>query len=98
MDSRPLKQPPVLASSLAEVSPRFSSSLDCADASREETDFLARTVRVWEGQYGKGLSETDAQDITRNLSRFFDILAEWDQHRAQSGPLRDPYQRNGGRV
>jgi hypothetical protein len=86
MASRPLKQVRVVASNLVEVEPQMLSSLDGADACREDARFVARTIQVWEERYGAGLSESDAKDIARNLSRFFDILAEWDRHTDQATP------------
>ena len=98
MASRPLKQPRVLAFNLAEVQPGIVSSLDGADACREDARFVARTIHVWQEHYGTPLSEADAKDITRNLSCFFDILAEWDRHADQAAPVIDPHQQNGGQV
>ena len=46
MASRPLKQPRVLAFNLAEVQPGIVSSLDGADACREDTCFVTRILDV----------------------------------------------------
>ena len=74
------------------------SSLDGADGRRDEARFLARTIQVWEEHYGAPLSDADAKDISRNLTRFFDILAEWDRHTDTAKPENDPYQQHGGQV
>ena len=87
MASRPVKQPRALASDLTEVEPGILSSLDGVDAGREDARFVARTIEVWQQHYGTEVSDIDTKDITRNLSQFFDILAEWDRHADQADPL-----------
>ena len=42
-------------------------------------DFLDRTLEVWEPIAGTELTREDARQIAENVSRFFDILLEWDE-------------------
>jgi hypothetical protein len=60
--------------------------------------FFARTIAVWQEPYGTTLTETEAREIARNMSQFFDILAEWDQASERSSLLHHPDKTNGGRA
>lgn len=41
-------------------------------------DLVKRTIEAWEPRYGRPLSDADAREIVRNVTGFFDLLAEWD--------------------
>lgn len=65
---------------------------------RARSGFTARTIAVWQEPYGTPLTETEAREIARNMSQFFDILAEWDQALERSSLLHHPDKTNGGRA
>jgi hypothetical protein len=65
---------------------------------RATSGFTARTTEVWQESYGTRLTESVAREIARNMSQFFDILAEWDQALEGSSLLHHPDKTNGGRA
>lgn len=51
---------------------------DGATRTGPSQDFLERTREVWEPIAGAKLTREDARQMVENISRFFDILLEWD--------------------
>lgn len=42
-------------------------------------EFLAETNQVWQGIYGRQLTDEDSRELISNFTAVFDILAEWDR-------------------
>jgi hypothetical protein len=40
---------------------------------------IDRTLDFWRKRTGQQLTNEDARQITLNMTRFFEILAEWDE-------------------
>jgi len=45
---------------------------------------LAQTRQVWQGPYGRPLSEEDASAITGNMVDFLEVLMEWEEKNSAS--------------
>lgn len=99
MAARPLKHRLAVSRDRLTIKPAASlchsdeTNIDPADSC-----FIARTIEVWRKPYGTGLTESEAREIARNMSQFFNILAEWDRATEGSTPLHPPDQQNGGRT
>ena len=50
-------------------------------------DFLDETIRIWQPHYQQKLTREDAKEIAKNLSGFYEVLAEWQERKKlqQSG-------------
>lgn len=99
MAVRSLKRTRAISRNRLAVQPIASLCLpDENGTDRADPRFTAHTIEVWQGPYGTRLTETEAREIARNMSQFFDILAEWDQAAERSSLLHHPDTTNGGRA
>lgn len=91
--TRPASRNRLVIQPAASLCHPLETSTDRADGR-----FIARTIEVWQEPYGARLTESEAREIARNMSQFFDILAEWDQASERSSLLHHPDTTNGGRA
>ena len=71
-----------------DVAPK---SVACTGPSQ---DFLDRTLEVWEPIAGVELTREDARQMVENVSRFFDVLLEWDEAADSSDDAPTPGEAN----
>ena len=55
---------------------------------KPDNELLSHTIAVWQRRTDRKLSREDARDIVRNMTGFFDLLAEWAEAEAR-GPEPD---------
>jgi hypothetical protein len=99
MAVRSLKRTRVVSRNRLAIQPAASlCHPDETSIDRAASGLIARTIEIWQEPYGTPLTETEAREIARNMTQFFDILAEWDQASERSFLLHHPETTNGGRA
>jgi hypothetical protein len=51
---------------------------DASIVPEQHSDFLARTISVWQRYSDRPLTEEDARQIIENMTGFFRTLADWE--------------------
>ncbi len=50
-----------------------------ATTDHEVSNQIAKTREFWRPRYGRDLSDEEVSDISRNLTGFFGVLADWSR-------------------